>query len=202
MFISQNWPFNPAEWKNASKVIFLQLVQTQRCFRPNLNITDQKRNIITISIIEREVVPRESMDAVKCQTKLDNCFFTTLAQSRLQTSPLLWGSLAIWWSPELHNPPGCYMLLLKAKEIKLPQNRKPNKKRASKTRLCVCVCVQTAPICSNIPPKLRLLPAEQWHLNPPDRSSQVEPCWHRPSTQCFMGVWQRGPVCPCWHTHL
>lgn len=85
------------------------------------------------------------------------------------------------------------MLLLKAKEIKLPQNRKPNKRESehqkpARARVSICCYL--------------LLPAEQWHLNPPDRSSQVEPCWHRPSTQCFMGVWQRGPVCPCWHTHL
>lgn len=66
-----------------------------------------------------------------------------------------------------------------------------------------CVCVfQRASLHGDIPAKSQLPPAEQWHLNPPDRSSQVEPCWQRSATQWFMGVWQRGPACPCWHTHL
>lgn len=48
-------------------------------------------------------------------------------------------------SPQLRNPPGCYMLSLKATEIKLPQNRKPEQGEggASKTPERVCLCVPT-----------------------------------------------------------
>lgn len=45
-------------------------------------------------------------------------------------------------------------------------------------------------------------PGKQSHLNPPDRLTHAEPCWHRPSTQWFIGVLQCRPVYPCWHTHL
>lgn len=136
MFISQNWPFNPAGWKNASKVFF----PGWRKYKSVLDPTWIPIRNITIIIIEGEWF-KENLQLL-CQNRLDNCF------SPRSRRPLIKSrrcsevhSLFDELSPELHNPPGCYMLLLKAKEIKLPQNRKPNKREHQKPT-CVCVFVR------------------------------------------------------------
>lgn len=96
------------------------------------------------------------------------------------------------------------MLLLKAEEIRLPQRRKLNKWKHQTRRVSAMYIIHFGelPPFETSPCWIVNLPGKQSHLNPLDRPTHTEPCWHRPSTQWFRSVVQCIPVYPCWHTHL